>query len=317
MTAPEEFSRNRKTVSGETAAAITQRYPTTVEPRIAATGTPRLLTRVIKAGASWRPASTKSIREAVYSPEFRQDSTAVRTTAFMMLSAYGIPMTFMAATYGDAPVSVPFHGRMTASRKTEPTKKMRIRMTTELVALVMARRGSSDSAAAMVAISAPTMEKMTTTMAVTIELLPRGRNPPWAGRLLKSSPLFGHSPRTKADPRARKAMMVATLMPANQNSNSPNEVTENTLVAVIRNSRIRDSIHSGASNQNVRILAPATASKPMTITQKYQFSQAAEKPAQPPSALRAYSVKDPVCGSAAAISPSIRITRTMSTPASP
>ncbi len=34
-------------------------------------------------------------------------------------------------------------------------------------------------------------------------------------------------------------------------------------------------------------LAPATASNPTTMTQKYQYSQATEKPAQPPSARRA------------------------------
>ena len=38
MIAPEELSRNRNTVSGETAAAMTQRKPTTVEVRIAARG---------------------------------------------------------------------------------------------------------------------------------------------------------------------------------------------------------------------------------------------------------------------------------------
>ena len=53
---------------------------------------------------------------------------------------------------------------------------------------VTARSGSSDSAAAMVAISAPTIEKMTVTTAA---------------------------------PSARKARIAATLMPANQNSNSP------------------------------------------------------------------------------------------------
>src|SRR6185436_2718479 len=100
MMAPEEFNRNRKIVLGDTAAAITQRKPTTVEVRIAAAGTPRPVTRVITAGASRRPASTKSIREAVYSPEFRQDRTAVRTTAFMMLAANGILMVLKAATYG-------------------------------------------------------------------------------------------------------------------------------------------------------------------------------------------------------------------------
>ena len=44
-------------------------------------------------------------------------------------------------------------------------------------------------------------------------------------------------------------------------------------------------IHSGTSGSHFcRMPAPATASKPMTMTQKYQYSQATEKPAQPPSA---------------------------------
>ena len=44
MIAPEEFSRNAKTVSGETAAAMTQRKPTTDDARMATAGTPRLVT---------------------------------------------------------------------------------------------------------------------------------------------------------------------------------------------------------------------------------------------------------------------------------
>ena len=43
--------------------------------------------------------------------------------------------------------------------------------------------------------------------------------------------------------------MVATLIPANQNSNSPNEDTENKFVAVISTIRQSDSSHSGAWNQ--------------------------------------------------------------------
>ncbi len=65
MIAPEELSRNRKTVSGETAAAITQRKPTTDESRIAARGTPREVTFTRRTGASRRAASTKSMRLAV------------------------------------------------------------------------------------------------------------------------------------------------------------------------------------------------------------------------------------------------------------
>ena len=74
-------------VSGETAAAITHKRPTTEDARIAAAGTPRRVTATSWGGASRRAARTNSIREAVYIPEFRQLSTAVNTTAFMMWSA--------------------------------------------------------------------------------------------------------------------------------------------------------------------------------------------------------------------------------------
>src|SRR6478735_5859733 len=221
MIAPEEFSRKVKTVSGETAAAITQRKPTMLEDRIAAVGTPRLFTPIRLTGASRRAARTNNIRDAVYIPEFRQDNTAVSTTAFMIWSAYGMPMTVNALTYGDAPNSVEFHGRMTASRNTEPTKKMAIRMITELVALAIARAGSLDSAAAIVAISAPTIEKMTTTMLVNTALIPFGRNPPLSVRLEKSRLLSGQMPSTNRLPRAMNTTIAATLIPANQNSNSP------------------------------------------------------------------------------------------------
>ena len=65
MTAPEEFSRKENTRSGDTAAAMTQRKPTTVEPRMAAIGTPALLTDISATGASRRAASTNSIRDDV------------------------------------------------------------------------------------------------------------------------------------------------------------------------------------------------------------------------------------------------------------
>ena len=39
----------------------------------------------------------------------------------MMSSAYGMPISLNAATYGDAPSSLSFHGTMQTSRNTEPT----------------------------------------------------------------------------------------------------------------------------------------------------------------------------------------------------
>ncbi len=67
--------------------------------------------------------------------------------------------------------------------------------------------------------------------------------------------------------------------------------------------------------QVLRILAPAVASTASTTTQKNQYSQPMLNPAHRPSARSAYAENDPLCGSAAAISPSIRITITTSTPA--
>jgi hypothetical protein len=68
-------------------------------------------------------------------------------------------------------------------------------------------------------------------------------------------------------------MIAATLMPANQNSNSPNDLTENRLVMVIALNRISEHNHSGTPGiQYWTILAPAIASNPTMITQKYQYS---------------------------------------------
>src|ERR671929_2302323 len=118
-------------------------------------------------------------------------------------------------------------------------------MITELAALATAFSGSWDSAAAMVATSAPVIEKITVTTAAVIPSAPNGRKPPWAVRLEKSIDLPGHSPNTYATPTMRNTMIAATLMPANQNSNSPNDETENRLVAVIALMRTNETNHSG------------------------------------------------------------------------
>ncbi len=68
--------------------------------------------------------------------------------------------------------------------------------------------------------------------------------------------------------------MAATLIPANQNSNSPNELTETRLVAVMSDINTSESSHNGMSGaQNWITFPPATASNPITMTQKYQYSQ--------------------------------------------
>src|ERR671927_18942 len=145
-----------------------------------------------------------------------------------------------------------------------------MRMITEFAALATAFSGSWDSAAAMVATSAPVIEKITVTTAAVIPSTPNGRKPPWAYRLEKSIDLSGHTPNTYANPTARNA-----------------------LVAVIALMRTSETSHSGTPGiQYWTIFAPAMASNPTMITQKYQYNQPTEKPAHPPIASRPESAND-------------------------
>ena len=54
-------------------------------------------------------------------PEFRHDSTAMMTIAFMISVAAGMPSCPSALTNGDWPTSMLFHGWMVTSSRTEPT----------------------------------------------------------------------------------------------------------------------------------------------------------------------------------------------------
>ncbi|MNN87083.1 hypothetical protein D3C81_2045880 [compost metagenome] len=74
-------------------------------------------------------------------------------------------------------------------------------------------------------------------------------------------------------------MMATTLIEANQNSNSPNALTENRLRIVIETSSTRLIDHDGTSgSQKLTSLAPAMASSATTTTQKYQYIQPLMKP---------------------------------------
>src|ERR1700754_4145016 len=110
-------------------------------------------------------------------------------------------------------------------------------------------------------------------------------------------------------------MIAATLIDANQNSNSPYDLTESRLITVITDSSTRPMTQTGAGIQRCRMAAPATASTATTITQKYQYSQPLVKPAQLPRPMRAYSVNEPTPGTASAISPSMRMTISTTMPA--
>src|ERR1700753_2893004 len=109
-------------------------------------------------------------------------------------------MCLSAATYGEDPSSTEFHGRITTSKNTEPTKKIAMRATTDLVARCTARSGSVLSAAAMVTTSAPTIEKITTTTAAKTAPTPLGKKPPWLVRLEKSACRPGSAPSTNSEP---------------------------------------------------------------------------------------------------------------------
>ena len=54
-------------------------------------------------------------------PEFRHESTAVTTIAFMMSAAPGMPIVSSAAMKGESPSLVSFHGTMQTIRKIAST----------------------------------------------------------------------------------------------------------------------------------------------------------------------------------------------------
>ncbi len=187
-----------------------------------------------------------------------------------------------------------------------------------LVDLVTARCGSSDSPAASVAISLPMKEKTTSSTPVRIAPGPLGRKPPWSVRFdrpARSLSTPGRIPSTASAPITMNAPIATTLMPANQNSNSPYEPTETRFVAVSTSMTISAQPHCGTAGiQLSRMTAPAVASMARTTTQKNQYSQPIEKPAQRPSARSACAENEPEVGLAADISPSIRMTRTTMAP---
>lgn len=93
-----------------------------------------------------------------------------------------------------------------------------------LVALVTARCGSSDSPAASVGISLPMNEKTTSSTPVRTAPAPCGRKPPCSVRFpspARSLSTPGSTPKTASPPTTMNAAMATTLIPANQNSNSP------------------------------------------------------------------------------------------------
>ena len=135
--------------------------------------------------------------------------------------------------------------------------------------LAMVRAGSGLSAAAMVAISAPTSAKITVTTPLSTAVIPKGAKPRSATRFCAWP--TGSCPNRKIAPNRMKAMMAATLIEANQNSNSPKEPVERRFTPVISARRPQPIAQTGMSGTHSwMILAPAMASTAATITQKYQ-----------------------------------------------
>src|SRR5271170_4893091 len=122
--------------------------------------------------------------------------------------------------------------------------------------------------------------------------MPFGAKPPWAVRLATCTGTAGHSPRTYTAAIIRKTTIAATLIEANQNSNSPNDLTDTRLVTVKVNRSARLISQAGSlGSQNWTKPAPATASSATTMTQKYQYIQPVRKPASSPSAGRSLQAR--------------------------
>src|ERR1700722_17415820 len=126
--------------------------------------------------------------------------------------------------------------------------------------------------------------------------MPLGAKPPRAVRLATLAAPPGHRPSTYAPAANRNATIAATLIEANQNSNSPNDLTDTRLVTVSDNSntRLMSQVPSPGSQKRTRE-APATAASATAKPQKSQYIQPVRKPASSPSrgrslkARRAYS----------------------------
>src|ERR1700729_3518196 len=109
---------------------------------------------------------------------------------------------------------------------------------------------------------------------------PLGANPPCAVRLPMLGAIPAHKPDTYAPATTKNKTIAATLMEANQNSNSPKDLTETKLVTVRDNNTVRLISHAGTvGSQNCTSAAPATASSATTMTQKYQYIQPVKNPA--------------------------------------
>src|SRR5258708_40276544 len=108
---------------------------------------------------------------------------------------------------------------------------------------------------------------------------PLGANPPCAVRLPMLGWTPGHKPDTYTPAAPKNKTIAATLMEANQNSNSPKDRTETKFVAVRGKSTAQLKNQAGTpGSQKYTTPAPATPSSPPPRTQKNQKTQPGTKP---------------------------------------
>ena len=153
--------------------------------------------------------------------------------------------------------------------------------------MVMERSGSSDSAAAIVMISIPPKAKATTSSPAATPPNPLGAKPSAKKTRAPTKSVPGRRPKISSTPMIKNAEITATLMKANQYSNSPKPRTAARFTTVKNMTQTRAGIQPGIPNQ-APIMAPAPViSAPITITSRNQYNQPTEKPAQWPKAMSA------------------------------
>ncbi len=124
-------------------------------------------------GASPLSAIEKSILEFVYKPEFKQESTAVKTIKFIICAAAGTPICSSTATNGLFSMFAEFHGRSVTTTAIDPMKKYENTPNyTICCCFLLLFTGSADSPAATATISDPINENITTVIPSSTELIP-------------------------------------------------------------------------------------------------------------------------------------------------
>jgi hypothetical protein len=129
------------------------------------------------------------------------------------------------------------------------------------------------SAAATVAISAPSIEKTTVITPTSTELGPNGAKPPCCVRFASArsvEPAFGVSPIRKPMPSSRKTTIAPTLIDENRNSNSAKARVDHRFVATIEPMMTSPLIHTGTGAIGCSSLAAMIASTAMVTIQPSQ-----------------------------------------------